>query len=232
MPRTKWLGAVAVVIGIVVITLFGRRLAGYIPPFVQWVASLGPAGPIAFMAGYVLATIAFVPGSLLTMAGGALFGLSRGTIFVFIAATMGATAAFLISRYFARRAVERRLADWPQFKAIDAAVAREGRKIVFLLRLSPVFPFNLLNYALGLTRVRLRDYVIACIGMLPGTLLWVYYGHLLGSVADSVSGSSVPRGTGYWLVTGLGLIATLVVTIIIARMAKRALGPVVEDGAA
>src|SRR5439155_1410723 len=98
------------------------------------------------------------------------------------AATLGASAAFLVGRYLARAAVERRIAANPRFAAIDRAVGAEGRKIVFLLRLSPVFPFNLLNYALGLTRVRFADFFLASVGMLPGTVLYVYSGKLIGDV--------------------------------------------------
>jgi uncharacterized membrane protein YdjX (TVP38/TMEM64 family) len=224
--RIRWLTA-----GLAAVTaliLLGRRAAGYIPAFAAWIDSLGAVGAVAFMAGYVGATIALVPGSLLTLAAGALFGLVRGTVFVFIAATVGATAAFLISRYAARNAVLRRLGGEPRFRALDAAIEREGRKIVFLIRLSPVFPFNVTNYALGLTGIRLRDYVIACAGMLPGTVLYVYYGRLIGDVARAVSGARVEHGVAYWAVLLIGLIATLLVTLVITRAARRALRSAVE----
>jgi uncharacterized membrane protein YdjX (TVP38/TMEM64 family) len=219
--RIPWLTAgLAVAVALV---LLGRRAAGYIPAFAEWIDSLGALGAVAFMAGYIIATVALVPGSLLTLAAGALFGLVRGTIFVFIGASLGATAAFLISRYVARAAVLRRLGGQPRFRAVDAAIEREGRKIVFLIRLSPVFPFNVTNYALGLTSVRLRDYVIACAGMLPGTMLYVYYGRLIGDVARAVSGRRVEHGVAYWVVLVVGLIATLLVTLVITRAARRAL---------
>jgi len=176
-----------------------------------------------FIAGYVIATVAFVPGSLLTLAGGAIFGLIEGTIVVFIAASLGAIAAFLVARYLARSAIERRLASHPRFAVLDQAIATEGRKIVFLLRLSPVFPFILLNYALGLTRVRLLDYALACFGMLPGTLLYVYYGKVVGDVAALAAGAAPERGSAHWVVLGLGLVATLVVTTVVTRIAARAL---------
>src|SRR6185503_6399832 len=134
-------------------------------------------------------------------------------------ATLGACAAFLVARYLARGAVERRLVDYPRFAAIDRAVAREGRKIVFLLRLSPIFPFSLLNYALGLTRVRFADYAVASLGMLPGTLLYVYYGKVLGDVAQVAAGAELgnqaPRDAAYWTVLGLGLLATVAVTFVV-----------------
>jgi uncharacterized membrane protein YdjX (TVP38/TMEM64 family) len=217
----KWLlGAVVLA---AIFALLGRRAAGYIPAFAAYVESLGALGPIVFIAGYILATVAFVPGSLLTLAAGALFGLVRGTLFVFVGASIGATVAFLVARHLVRQLVVRRLADNARFRAVDDAVAREGRRIVFLIRLSPLFPFNVTNYALGLTSIGVRDYVIACIGMLPGTLLYVYYGRLLGDVARAVSGARIEREAGYWVFLVVGLSATLLVTALITRAARRAL---------
>jgi uncharacterized membrane protein YdjX (TVP38/TMEM64 family) len=224
--RIVWLVAGAGIV--VVLLLLGRRAAGYIPAFAGWVESLGALGPIAFIAGYILATVAMVPGLLLTLAGGALFGLVRGTLYVFVAASIGATAAFLISRHVLRDAMLRRLGNDQRFTAVDAAIAREGRKIAFLIRLSPLFPFNVTNYALGLTAVRLRDYVLACVGMLPGTILYVYYGRLIGDVASVVSGAPVERGPEYWLLLVAGLIATILATALITRAARRALRTSVE----
>jgi uncharacterized membrane protein YdjX (TVP38/TMEM64 family) len=214
------IGALAVV---AVLLLAGRRAAALIPQFATWVDGLGAWGAVIFVLGYVLATVAFVPGSVLTLGAGAIFGLGQGVVLVFIGATLGASAAFLVSRYLARRAVERRLARNPRFAAIDRAVEAEGRRIVFLLRLSPVFPFNLLNYALGLTRVRFRDFLVASLGMLPGTVLYVYYGKVLGDVAHLAGGARMERGPGYYVILALGLIATVAVTTIIARIARRAL---------
>ncbi|MGH7534747.1 MAG: TVP38/TMEM64 family protein, partial [Gemmatimonadales bacterium] len=142
---------------------------------------------------------------------------------VFIAATLGASAAFLVSRYLARGAIERRLAGNARFAAIDRAIGRQGRKIVLLLRLSPVFPFNLLNYGLGLTQVRFTDYLIASIGMLPGTVLYVYYGKVVGDVARLAGGVDLAKGPAYYAVLGVGLIATILVTTVVTRTARRAL---------
>lgn len=218
----RLLAAAAVLIGLFTV---GREAGAYVPRFAAWVEGLGALGPIAFMLGYVLATVAFVPGSLLTLSAGAVFGIGPGVLYVFVAASIGATAAFLVSRYVARAAIEARLAGNERFTRIDRAVAGQGLKIVTLLRLSPVFPFNLLNYALGLTQVRLRDYVIACLGMLPGTLLYVYYGKLAGDVASLASGAGVAaeRGIGYWAVMITGLVATIAVTTVVTRLARRAL---------
>jgi uncharacterized membrane protein YdjX (TVP38/TMEM64 family) len=176
-----------------------------------------------FVVAYAAAVVAFVPASLLTLGAGAIFGVAEGVLYVFAAASLGACAAFLLSRYAARGLVEERLRGNASFAAIDRAVGDQGRKIVFLLRLSPVFPFNLLNYALGLTRVRFADYALACFGMLPGTLLYVYSGKLAGDVAALAGGAQAPRGAGYYAVLGLGLAATVAVTLVITRTAKRAL---------
>jgi uncharacterized membrane protein YdjX (TVP38/TMEM64 family) len=218
-----------VVIGLaVLVALFfaARQFGGYVPRFAEWVEGLGFWGPVVFILGYAAATVAFVPGSLLTLSAGAVFGLAQGTLFAFLGASLGATLAFLTGRYFARSAIEQKVSGHPRFSAIDHAVEQQGLKIVTLLRLSPVFPFTFLNYALGLTRVRLGHYVLACLGMLPGTLLYVYYGTLIGNVASVASGSAPEKGTGYWVVMGLGLLATLVVTIFITRTARRALSDV------
>jgi uncharacterized membrane protein YdjX (TVP38/TMEM64 family) len=209
--------------GLAVLAIAGRSAIESIPRFADWVSGNGTAGALLFVLGYIAATVALVPGSLLTMAAGAIFGLAGGTALVFVAATLGAAAAFLVSRYLARPLVERRLAGNDRFAAIDRAVGQEGRKIVFLLRLSPVFPFNLLNYALGLTKVRFRDYVLASAGMLPATLLYVYYGKILGDVARVASGTPIPHGPAYYVLLCIGLAATIAVTALVTRTARRAL---------
>jgi uncharacterized membrane protein YdjX (TVP38/TMEM64 family) len=210
-------------IGLALLVIAGRSAIEFIPRFADWVARNGMAGALLFLLGYVAATVAFVPGSLLTVAAGAIFGLAKGTALVFMAATLGAAAAFLVSRYLARPLMERRMAGNDRFAAIDRAIGQEGRKIVFLLRLSPIVPFNLLNYALGLTTVRFQDYVLASVGMLPATLLYVYYGKILGDVARVASGTPIPRGPEYYALLGIGLLATIAVTALVTRTARRAL---------
>ncbi len=215
--------ALFAVLVLVLLFVVGDDLARYVPRFAAWVEGLGFWGPLVFAAGYVVATVAMVPGSLLTLAAGAIFGLGKGFVTVFVGASIGATLAFLVSRYLARSWVEKKLEGHEKFAAVDHAIGDQGLKIVVLLRLSPLFPFNLLNYALGLTRVKLRDYVIAHLGMLPGTLLYVYYGRLAGAVAEAASGVQTEHDAGYYAVFGLGLVATLVVTTIVTRIATRTL---------
>ena len=187
------------------------------------IARLGAWGPVLFLWLYVVATVFFLPGSILTLGAGAVFGLVRGFLVVSASATLGATAAFLIGRYVARGLVARKVERHPKFKAIDDAVAREGWKIVALLRLSPVVPFNVLNYAFGLTRVPLRHYVIASwIGMMPGTLMYVYLGSIAGDLAGAGLGRA-HRTPAEWALYGVGLAATIAVTIFVTRLARRAL---------
>ena len=219
-PVAKLLLGLATVVALV---FLGRIAGGYIQPFAEWVEGVGVFGPLVFIVAYAAAVVAFVPASLLTLGAGAIFGIGPGTLYVFVAATLGSCLAFLVSRYGARRAVARKIEGNEKFAAIDSAIAREGRKIVFLLRLSPIFPFNLLNYALGLTKVSFADYAIASFGMIPGTLLYVYSGKIAGDVASLASGGGVERGAGYWAVLGLGLAATVAVTIVVTRTARRAL---------
>jgi len=227
--KPAYLRIVLGVLLLVGLVYLGRSAGAYVPQFAEWVGGLGALGPVVFIVGYAVAVVAFIPGSVLTLASGAIFGLAEGTLYVFVAATLGSVLAFLIARHGARAWIEKRIEGDARFAAIDRAVGVEGRKIVVLLRLSPVFPFNLLNYALGLTQVRLVDYLIASFGMLPGTLLYVYSGKLIGDVAAIAGGVETERGAGGWLVLGLGFVATLVVTVYVTRIAKRALDTATEQ---
>lgn len=217
------LAGAAAVAAVLLLVWFGRRAGVTLPRFVEWVDGMGIWGPVAFIGGYAVATVALIPGSLLTLAAGAIFGLVRGTLYTMIGATLGAAGAFLVARYLAREAVERRFGRDVRFRRLDRAVGERGLSLVFLLRLSPALPFTLLNYVLGLTRVRFADYLVASVGMIPGTLLYVYNGKLLGDMAALGSGEAPPRSAAYWAVLGLGLAATVAVTVMVTRMAQRAL---------
>lgn len=186
-------------------------------------AALGPSSIPLFAAAYAIAAILFLPGSALTIGAGIVYGLLWGSVAVSCGATLGAAGAFLVARYLARSRVERWAAKSPRFAAIDAAVGREGWKIVLLTRLSPVFPYNLLNYLYGLTQVRFGPYVLASwIGMIPGTILYVYLGFAGREVARAASGRT-DRPLGRYLFWGIGLLATLLVTLYVTRLARRAL---------
>jgi uncharacterized membrane protein YdjX (TVP38/TMEM64 family) len=176
-----------------------------------WVKNLGTTGILAFILIYNLATLLFIPASLLTLGGGALYGIVWGTVYVLLASTLGAVFAFLIGRYVARGWICQWIQAHPQFKAIDAALAQQGLKIVFLTRLSPLFPFNLLNDLFGITCVSLKNYVIGSLGMIPGTFLYVYFGSLVGDVAalhmplDMPEEVSLSMRVAYGIVRLLGL---------------------------
>jgi uncharacterized membrane protein YdjX (TVP38/TMEM64 family) len=201
----------------------GRQAAALLPRFAAWVEGLGVLGPAAFIGGYAIGTVLLIPGSWFTLAAGALFGLGPGLLYAMTGATLGATAAFLAARHVMRDAVTRRLADDPRVAVVDRAVAAKGRRVVFLLRLSPLVPFNLLNYALGLSRVRLADYVVGSLGMLPGALLYVYTGRVAGDLAAVAAGAAPPRGAGWYATLAIGLAATVAVTVLVTRLARSAL---------
>lgn len=189
----------------------------------QWIDNLGSLGAIAFIALYIIATIAFLPGSILTLGAGVVFGVVWGSLYVFIGATLGATAAFLVGRYLARGWVASKIAGNKKFAAIDNAVGKAGLKIVLLTRLSPIFPFNLLNYAFGITGVSLKDYFIGSVGMIPGTIMYVYIGSLAGNLARIGTEAQPTNPTIQWTIRIIGFIATVAVTIYITRIARKAL---------
>ncbi len=190
----------------------------------QWVDDLGAIAPIAFILIYIVATVAFLPGSVLTLGAGVLFGIIQGSIYVFFGATVGATLAFLVGRYLARGWISKKIAGNQKFKAIDQAVGKEGLKIVLLTRLSPIFPFNLLNYGLGVTGVSLKDYVLGSVGMIPGTIMYVYIGSLAGSIA-TIGGETQPEANpiAQWTIRIIGFIATVAVTLYVTKIARKAL---------
>ncbi len=201
----------------------GFNLQQLLRSALQWIDSLGPTGAMAFIGLYILATVAFLPGSIITLGAGVVFGVVLGSIYVFIGATLGATAAFLVGRYLARGWVSQKIAGNTKFRAIDEAVGKEGFKIVVLTRLSPVFPFNLLNYAFGVTGVSLKDYVLGSVGMIPGTIMYVYIGSLAGNLARIGAENQPTNPTVQWAIRIIGLIATVGVTVYVTRVARKAL---------
>ena len=195
----------------------------------DWIDSLGFVGPVVFILLYIVITVAFLPASIVTLGAGVVFGVVKGSLFVFIGAMLGATAAFLVGRYLARDWIAKKIAGNQKFAAIDEAIGREGRKIIFLIRLSPAFPFNLLNYALGLTKVSLPDYVLGTTGIIPGTIMYVYLGSLAGNLAMIGSGEAPSNPTITWAIRIIGFIATVAVTVYVTRVARKALKEVVPQ---
>jgi uncharacterized membrane protein YdjX (TVP38/TMEM64 family) len=189
----------------------------------QWINSLGSLGGIVFIGIYIIATLAFLPAAILTLGAGVIFGVIWGSLYVFVGATLGAIAAFLVGRYLARGWVKEKISSYKKFTNIDQAVSKEGLKIVFLIRLSPLFPFNLLNYALGLTNVSLKDYSLASFGMIPGTIMYVYLGYLAGDLALIGNKNQPDNMIFHWLIQIIGLISTIAVTVYVTKIAKKSL---------
>ncbi|MFI5257844.1 MAG: TVP38/TMEM64 family protein [Gemmatimonadales bacterium] len=191
------------------------------------IASHGAWGPALFVVGYAIASAAFVPAGPLTIVAGVLFGLVAGTVYSFLGATLGACLAFTLSRRLGRTTIEARIARSPRLTAISRAVGADGRRVVMLLRLSPVIPFSAINVVMGVSPIRFADFAIACVAMLPVTVLYVYYGTVAGTLARAAV-EHTHRGAAYYVLLGVGLIATIVVTTIVARAAKRSLAEVVR----
>ncbi len=191
---------------------------------IAWIESHRTLAWLIYIAAYTVAAVLVIPGAILTLAAGFIFGVPIGVILVSVASLMGAAAAFLVGRFLARDWVTERIADFPSFRALDKATRNEGFIIVLLTRLSPLFPFNLLNYAFGLTAVRFRDYVLASwIGMAPAIVLYVYIGSAAKSLAD-LTGDGIESGVRGATLFVVGLIATLLLTVFVTRIATKALG--------
>jgi uncharacterized membrane protein YdjX (TVP38/TMEM64 family) len=192
----------------------------WIRNLIDWVQRLGPAGIAVFIGAYAIATVLFLPGWIFTVTAGLLFGVVGGTAVALSGATIGAALAFLVARYLVRDSIQNLAGSNPRFQAIDRAIGENGWKIVGLLRLNPLIPFNLSNYFYGITAIRFWPYVlISAIGMLPGTLLYAY----LGAVGKATLAAKSPPTVWQYLLLGVGLGATVAVTIIISRIARNAL---------
>ena len=205
-------------------------LAALLLPVNEWLlagvnyieAHKAVAWPI-YVVAYVIATVLFVPGTILTLAAGFVFGLPIGVALVSVSSVIGAASAFLVGRYLARDSVRARMAAVPRFNALDHATAHDGFLIVLLVRLSPLFPFNATNYGFGLTGVTFRDYFFASwIGMLPGTILYVYIGTLALDLTELAASGFTDLAAGRYLLVA-GFIATVILTVLITHRATRAL---------
>jgi len=190
--------------------------------FESYVRSLGAIGPVVVVLVYILCTVLFVPGSAITIGSGTLFGLTTGFIVVVLGANLGALCAFFLARGFLREKVATWAAGNPKFRSLDQAIGRQGFKMVLLTRLSPVFPFVLLNYLLGLTAVRPGAYALAnLLGMLPATFLFVYIG---AAARDAIAGQmDVSAGVYQQILKYVGLAATVAVVVVVTRIARKAL---------
>jgi len=222
---TGWL--IGLLVSVIALFLAMRFLPvqQWLKSFNDWVGQMGVAGVFIFIGVYALATVLLAPGSILTIGAGFAFGLWKGFLAVSAGATLGASLAFLIGRFIARDKVEAIARRNETFREIDNAIGEKGAKLIFLLRLSPVIPFNLSNYFYGLTAVRFWPYALASwIGMMPGAFLYVYIGTAgRDAVLAAAGGEAIKRGWQYWTFTGVGLAATIIVTIWVTKIARSAL---------
>lgn len=192
-------------------------LAEWMQQFQVWVQDLGPLGYLVYALTYAVCVVFFVPASILTLGAGALYGLAGGVGVVLLGANLGSALSFMLARSFLRERIEKMTAGNPRFEALDRAIAKEGAKIVLLVRLAPVFPFTYSNYAFGLTGVRPSLYILATlVGMLPGTIGYVYVGTAAAGAATGSSTASI-------VLNVLGAAATMAVTVFVARLASRAI---------
>lgn len=181
----------------------------------DWIRSLGMLGPVVFVIVYAVSTVAALPGSALSIVAGAIFGPVLGVVTVIFAATLGAGLAFLVSRYFARSSIERWLEGNERFRRLDELTAKHGDIMVAITRLVPLFPFNLLNYGFGLTKVPFRTYIVwSFVCMLPGTILYV-----VGSaaVAEALREGKIP-----WILV-LIVVMILGIIVVLGRQARKKL---------
>lgn len=221
-PRIA-MGAAAVVVGLIVLARF-FPVVELLRALDQWLREAGPVGILIYAAVYAAATVLLVPGSWLGAGAGLVFGLVWGTVAVSLGSTVGAAFAFLLARHLGRARLERWLRKSPNVGAIDAAIQREGWKIVLLMRLSPLVPFNLSNYVYGLTGIRFWPYVIVSwLGMLPGTVIYVYLGVVGRLGLQATSGSAPNRHPMEYALLVIGLLATVAVTIYLSYLARQAL---------
>jgi uncharacterized membrane protein YdjX (TVP38/TMEM64 family) len=193
----------------------------WLAPVVLRLTDLGPWGPFFFVGAYILASITLAPAFLLTLAAGAVFGLWRGTLLVYVGAVLGSSAVYALALPLARWRAMQWLDRDPRVAAVRHALVGEGIWVMFLLRLSPLVPYNLLNYALALSGVTYRDYLLASVGMLPAIVMYTYYGKVVGDVAALAAGVAPPRGPEYYLLVAVGLAATVLATTMITKAAKK-----------
>ena len=198
-------------------------MSEWVTAVVSQLSSLGPWGPVLFVALYVVASLTMAPAFILTFAAGAVWGLWRGSLYVYLGAFFGASAVHLLAGPFLRSRVTRWLDREPRVAAVRRAVAGQGVWVMFLLRLSPLIPFVQLNYALVVSGVKYRDYILATIGMWPTIIMYVYYGKVAGDVAALATGVAPERGPEYYALLIVGLVGTVVATTMVARAAKKAM---------
>jgi uncharacterized membrane protein YdjX (TVP38/TMEM64 family) len=229
----------AILIGIVTFVIIDSLTNKYISigfqEFLTWIESNLVAGVFAFIGVYFIATVCFVPGALLTLGSGFVFGSAVGVGFgvvlaslsVFVGAALGSISAFLLGRYLMRDCVRNRLVQkYPVIEAVDEALQNNGLKIFFLLRLSPIVPFNVLNYIAGVTGVSTKDYCLALSGIIPGTILYCFIGASAGGLVEAENGVSRPVTIASIVV---GLVVALIAFFVASYYAKKEFNKIIEQ---
>jgi uncharacterized membrane protein YdjX (TVP38/TMEM64 family) len=193
----------------------------WLTPVVLRVVELGPWAPVLFVLIYIVAAVTLAPAFFLTVAGGAVFGVWQGSLLVFVGASLGASAVYALASPLASIRWMRRVTSDHRVAAVRNAVAGGGVRVMLLLRLSPLVPYSILNYALALSGVRYADFLVALLGMIPAIVLYTYYGKVVGDVAALAAGVSPPRGLEYYVLLAVGLVTVVVSTTMITRAARR-----------
>ncbi|MDQ3563503.1 MAG: TVP38/TMEM64 family protein [Pseudomonadota bacterium] len=226
MPESKEKGILwnLIIPAIALVAVFAAwfllPLKDWLDSFSGWIEGLGVWGGVVFAAAYIVATVVLAPGAPFTIAAGLVFGLGWGFPVVMVGATLGAALAFLAARYLVRDRIKGMIEKRPKFQAVDKAVTEEGWKVVLLLRLSPLVPFNLQNYFFGITQIKFWHYILATfVGIIPGVMLYLY----LGAIGGALTGGGGEWGMAQWVFFGIGLAATIVVAFLVTKKAKEKL---------
>ncbi len=205
-------------------------LVPWVKAVLSWLEGAGPMGVLVFVFAYGLATVAMLPGSLITLGAGFVYGPLIGLLVVSPASVLGATLAFLVGRFLARDWVKRQVEKNPRFSRLDEEIGKESFRLILLLRLSPIFPYSLLNYALGVTRASLTHYVLASfLGMIPATFMYLYLGSSVEKISDILIGKPAPSGNLSQIWFAFGAVATLAATVMITKVARKALKEAVKE---
>jgi len=234
---------VRIVIVLVIITtlvlaiVYNEFTKDTITDYLNWIEENPILGGLTFMLVYMCATVFLIPGSLLTIGSGVIYsqvygtfgGVLFATVVVFIGASIGCTLAFLLGRYIFQEVVEGWIQKYDNFRALEDVFEERGLRVTFLLRLSPLIPFNVLNYALGLTKVKLRDYALANFGLIPGTFAFCFLGSTLGSLTDAASSGISAGGPGLLIFAIVGTLAALGAAIYVGILSKRELKKLAEE---
>ena len=209
-----------VVIGSIVGVSFAAKKL--VPGADEWLAGLGDWAWVAYLAIFTVGIVLFAPASLFCIVAGAFFGLWWGSLYAFVGGVLGSTAAFLIARTGARGWIEEKLRRMPRFEQFDDSLSDDGLKIVFLIRLSPIMPMAPVSYAMGVSSIRFRHFLMSMPAMLPGLIPFVYAGNVAGEIVAVIQGEA-DKPWWEWVILGVGFVATGVAAWLVGRRAKRAI---------